>query len=110
MRISSQNKKTDKGLEKLWAVVVPEEDGKGQTSCYYITEGLLCRKWTVTRDDFTDVVAQIVVPLKFWKAVLELSHRGLAGHMGIRKTYNRVARRFFWPGLKGDTESVIPVK
>ncbi|XP_042559700.1 uncharacterized protein LOC116219171 [Clupea harengus] len=27
--------------------------------------------------------------------------------MGIRKTYDRVARRFFWPGLKGDISRYI---
>ena len=64
-------------------------------------------EWTVTKDSFTNTVVQVVVPLKFRKAVLALSHDGVAGHTGVRKTYDRVARRFFWPRLRRD---VIPAK
>ena len=35
--------------------------------------------------------------------VLQLAHdHCLAGHMGIRKTLDRVMRHFFWPGVKSD--------
>lgn len=43
-----------------------------------------------------------MVPHRFRQAVLELCHGGVAGYMGIRKSYDRMARRFFWPGIKRD--------
>lgn len=40
---------------------------------------------------------QIVVPLTFHQAVLQLSHQGLAGHMGVWKMYDTILRKFYWP-------------
>lgn len=35
--------------------------------------------------------------------MLSLAHdHELSGHLGITKTYNRILRHFFWPGLKSD--------
>ena len=87
--------------------MVPEEDGESETSHYYIKEGLLCRKWTVTKDLFVNTLVQVVVPLKFRKAVLAFSHDGVAGHTGVRKTHDRVACSFFWPGLRRDISKYI---
>lgn len=36
---------------------------------------------------------KIVVPVTF----RQLSHEGVAGHMGVRKTYDRILRKFYWP-------------
>ncbi len=47
-----------------------------------------------------DYRIQIVVPLTFWQAVLQLSHEGVAGHMSVRKTYNRILSKFYWPKVK----------
>lgn len=33
---------------------------------------------------------QVVVPGTFRQAVLQLSHEGVAGHMGVRQTYDRI--------------------
>lgn len=43
----------------------------------------------------------------FREAVLRLSHGETAGHTGVRKTYNRVMRRFFWPKLKKNVADYI---
>ncbi len=49
----------------------------------------------------------MVVPLKFRPSVIRLAHDGVAGHMGVRKTCDRLQRRFFWPGLKRDVSKFI---
>ena len=37
------------------------------------------------------------------KTVLGLAHDlPMSGHLGIRKTYNRILQHFYWPGLKRD--------
>lgn len=67
------------------------------------------RKWVPhggTADDLTgvrDTVYQFVVPVGWRRHVLELAHEHLwSGHLGVAKTYNRVLRHFFWPGMKAD--------
>lgn len=30
----------------------------------------------------------------------------LSGHLGVTKTYNRILKHFFWPGLKRDVVQV----
>ena len=46
---------------------------------------------------------QLVVPVKFRSEVLRLGHASiLAGHLGIKKTTDRILINFFWPGVFGD--------
>ena len=48
-------------------------------------------------------VVQVVVPTSYRQSVLSLAHDHLwSGHLGIAKTYDRVLKHFFWPGLKRD--------
>lgn len=49
----------------------------------------------------------MVVPLKFRQSVIRLAHDGEAGHMGVRKTYDRLQHKFFWPRLKRDVAKFI---
>lgn len=50
-----------------------------------------------------------VVPSKFRKIVLSLLNDGAAGHLGVRKTYDRVLHHFFWPRLKRDVSAYCKV-
>ena len=46
---------------------------------------------------------QIVVPKCYREDVLSLAHElPLAGHLGIKKTYQKVLSHFYWPGLHRD--------
>uniref|UniRef100_K7EZ52 Gypsy retrotransposon integrase-like protein 1 n=1 Tax=Pelodiscus sinensis TaxID=13735 RepID=K7EZ52_PELSI len=43
---------------------------------------------------------QLLVPARYRKGVLRLGHASpWAGHLGREKTLQRVAQRFFWPGI-----------
>ncbi|KAL3987989.1 helicase SRCAP [Sarotherodon galilaeus] len=69
---------------------------------FFIESGVLQRTWS---PDPTGLhkVHQVVVPKEYRSRVLSLAHdASLAGHLGINKTYQRVLRHFFWPGLKSD--------
>lgn len=47
-----------------------------------------------------EVVKQIVVPLKYRDAIMSLAHdSSFAGHLGNRKTRQRIMQNFFWPGI-----------
>ena len=49
------------------------------------------------------VVDQVVIPVNCQQQVLPLAHERIwSGHLGITKTYNRVLKEFFWPGLISD--------
>lgn len=69
---------------------------------YFWEEDLLMRRWKPQQEELTwQEVRQIVLPFDYRQQVLRLAHESLlSGHLGITKTYNRVARYFFWPGLK----------
>jgi len=45
-------------------------------------------------------ISQIVVPRQLHDKLLRVSHDiPTAGHLGVRKTYDRLARHFFWVGM-----------
>ncbi|XP_069993527.1 uncharacterized protein [Penaeus vannamei] len=50
---------------------------------------------------------QIVLPQSIRKNVMEIAHEGFGGHLGIRKTCQKILNDFFWPGLKQDVTKHI---
>lgn len=55
-----------------------------------------------TQDDWSSVF-QVVVPTVYRPDILQLAHDlCLAGHLGVKKTHDRVIRHFCWPGLKSE--------
>ena len=105
--ISRQNlieeKSNDKELLDLFKIVLTPVG-------YLIKDNILMRKWSPTECDNGEkgeTVYQIVVPTVHRQKVLELAHDlPMSGHLGIRKTYNRVLQHFYWPGLKWDSKVV----
>ncbi|XP_076851553.1 uncharacterized protein LOC143502752 [Brachyhypopomus gauderio] len=71
---------------------------------YFYTDGVLMRKWSpANASGVWDDVHQIVVPQPFRTHVLSLAHdHPLSGHLGIRKTVQRLLQHFFWPAMKSD--------
>ncbi len=49
---------------------------------------------------------QIVLPDKLCQSVLKVAHDE-CGHSGVKKTYDRVLRHFFWPRMKRDVTTFI---
>jgi hypothetical protein len=46
---------------------------------------------------------QLVVPKKFRVHVLRVAHEStMAGHLGVKKTSDRVTREFYWPGVNSE--------
>ena len=64
------------------------------------------RKKDLTYRQFTNgnkVTLQLMIPEDFREKVLRLAHETLmSGHLGIKKTLDRVVSEFFWPGVCGD--------
>ena len=52
------------------------------------------------RDKLGYTTLQIVLPQKFREQVLALAHDNImAGHLGTKKTYQKLSAHFFWPGI-----------
>ncbi len=101
--------RADETFEELFSLVVGVAGGGNKFSLpyYFLQDGLLCRQQPVSTDSALDPRIQIIVPLTFRHAVLQLSHQGLVGHMGVRKTYDRILRKFYWPRIKRDVVNYI---
>ena len=97
--------KEDVTLVKCFDAALAPESAKNKESDYFVENDLLMRRWKSRAEfnnDWTNVF-QIVVPTPYRQSVLSLAHEHLwSGHLGITKTYDRVLRQFFWPGLKRD--------
>ena len=71
---------------------------RGETK-FVRKKGLLYRQFTKENK----VTLQLVVPGVFREKVLRLAHETLmSGHLGIKKTLDRVVSEFFWPRVCGD--------
>ena len=108
--ISRQNliveQSKDKELLDLFKIALTPVEAEKVSVGYLIKDDILMRKWSPTEYDNGEkgqTVYQIVVPTVHRREVLELAHDlPVSGHLGVRKTYNRVLQHFFWPGLKRD--------
>ena len=68
-----------------------------------LCEGVLYRRWEEVESSTT--TKQLVVPRTLVPDVLNALHNGVGGgHLGIRKTLNKIRQRFYWPGLREDVE------
>ncbi|CAB4031508.1 Transposon Ty3-I Gag-Pol poly [Paramuricea clavata] len=75
-----------------------------QAMGYFIKNDILMRKWRpphVSVDDEWSVRYQIVIPKPYREEVLRLAHETpLSRHLGINKTYEKMIRHFYWPGVR----------
>ncbi|XP_030271730.1 uncharacterized protein LOC115581049 isoform X3 [Sparus aurata] len=95
----------DATLTKCHSSLLSQEEAKKKKMAYILDDGLLMRRWTsdATEDADCSATYQVVVPTAFRPHVLNLAHdHPWSGHMGVTKTYDRVLKHFFWPGLKAD--------
>ncbi|XP_073809789.1 uncharacterized protein [Danio rerio] len=95
--------KSDSTLTSLFELVRPEQENTCAPQMYFLRNGILMRKWVSPKSsEDWNVVNQIVIPVDYRDMILDCAHNGSAGHLGILKTYNRILRNFYWPGLKRD--------
>ncbi len=97
----------DVSLGELFDRVLPEGEVQDSAHGYFLQDSLLVRKWVQHGDAFLgDPVFQVVLPVCFRQSVLKVAHDE-SGHSGVRKTYDRLLRHFFWPRMKKDVSSFI---
>ena len=82
------------------------DESKDVANGYFIRDGLLFRKWRPANRPASEDWAsyeQVVLPQCYRKEVLHLAHESSnGGHLGFRKTLDRISRQFYWPSLRKD--------
>ena len=101
-----KNQHADKELHTMFQRSVNADEAKLESEGYYTNNGVLMRKWrppqVPAEDDWAEY-HQIVVPQSYRPEILSMAHETpLAGHLGVNKTYNKMAKHFYWPKMKGD--------
>lgn len=98
----------DPELQKLFdAVISPQEVSSAVSGCF-IQDDMILRKYVPCKKDLLEeCIIQVVVPKQFRDVVLQHAHGEVAGHLGVKKTYDRILRQFYWPRLKKDISSFI---
>lgn len=96
-----QEQKDDLTLQRLFCQVLPDHEVESAACGYFLQDGSLVRKWVPHRECFVgDEIVQVLLPVKLRPTVLKIAHDGVSGYLGVRKTYDRVLRHFYWPWLK----------
>ncbi len=99
--------RSDQTLTKLWAHAENDEPyritGKANKSRYIKSKGMLFREFQSPRIEYGKIFKQLVVPEEMRPKVLTVAHHSpMAGHLGVKKTTDKVLSNFYWPGLTGD--------
>ncbi|XP_052713999.1 uncharacterized protein LOC128187632 [Crassostrea angulata] len=90
---------TDPSLTRVREMTFEKPD-EGQ-SYYTLKDKILYRVFP--REVGNDIF-QFVLPHKYRSLALEMAHDiPMSGHMGVKKTRNRILQHFFWPGIFSDT-------
>ncbi|KAL8598384.1 hypothetical protein ACOMHN_032661 [Nucella lapillus] len=73
----------------------------GANSHYYLRKGTLYRKFTSTVRSLN----QVIVPKKYRQGILNIAHDPpMSGHLGVKKTKDRITASFYWPGIDKDVQ------
>ena len=92
----------DESLKKLRSAFAEKVRGKG-SSHFVIKDCLLYRVYQHPHVNNGKEIRQLVVPKVLRFKTIELAHETMmSGHMGIKKTMDRILNHFFWPGMKDD--------
>ncbi|XP_069973541.1 uncharacterized protein [Penaeus vannamei] len=104
-RMLIEAQKSDESLRSLRNRAVSKSEVQSLPSGYYPNSGILMRKYRPPEVPATDSwheVFQVVVPTCYRPKVISLAHDLGGGHLGIKKTLDKVLRYFYWPGVTSD--------
>ena len=91
----------DKSLSRFFDradIYFPDAERNTLTSWYIVDDDLLYRM--SKNPAAASPVKQLMVPTALRLKVLTLGHEAaFAGHLGVKKTFDRIAANFHWPGI-----------
>jgi hypothetical protein len=76
---------------------------------YMMQKGVLYHLWQQSKSQpRMEMVKQLVVPRVMRNEVMTVCHSDLmAGHYGVKRTYERVRERFYWDGMFKDCDEFV---
>ena len=99
-------RRRDSEISLLFDHVLPDDELDKESVGYIMKNDILMRKWRpsdVPADDDWSVRYQVVVPKAYRSEILHLAHEiPMGGHLGITKTFDKITRYFYWPGIRKD--------
>ena len=99
---------SDPQLTPLRNIAVDEDVCQNESGVvFYVKNGLLWRRYRplhVNVDDGVWDSHQLVVPQHCRRQLLEMAH---AGHLGVRKTLQRLRKHFYWKHMKTDVSRFV---
>lgn len=92
----------DKSLQKYWERNDVVVRGQAEIS-FEVKGGVLYRVYKHPYVNSGKPLKQVMVPVQLRGRIMELAHGSLmGGHMGIKKTADKIQSAFYWPGIQGD--------
>ncbi|XP_071850601.1 uncharacterized protein [Apostichopus japonicus] len=92
-------------IDLVKGAVTPQE-AEDNPVCFYKQNGVVMRKWRpldAPADEEWQVVHQTVVPKVYHSDIMSMAHDSpMAGHLGVRKTCDRILKHFWWPKIRSD--------
>ena len=95
----------DVSLQRMFAAVDLNADTINEVG-FHVLNGVLVRKWNDKFRPSGLAITQVIVPKCLRSKLLNVAHDiPLSGHLGTRKTIDRLCRHFYWPGINKDVKS-----
>ena len=92
----------DESLQKFWEKDDVVARGQAKTS-FEVKGGVLYRVYKHPYVNGGKPLKQVMVPVQLRSRIMELAHGSImGGHMGIKKTTDKIQSAFYWPGIQGD--------
>ena len=99
----------DRSLDRLRGSEERRQQGKS-ISWFQTEGGILYRMFQNPHVNSGNPVKQVVVPKILRTRVMSLAHDSiLGGHLGVKKTTDKVLSNFFWPGIGGDVKTLLQI-
>ena len=96
----------DKTLDKIRQYIQDETtENEKNTNNFIGRDGIIYRQWRSRKTSTCATVEHSVLPVKCWKMALKLAYTiPMGGYMGVKKTTDRLLKRFYWPNVFHDTK------
>ena len=97
-----QMQRDDESSQKYWKKDDVVVRGQAENS-FEVKDGVLYRVFKHPYVNGGKPLKQVMVPVQLRNRIMALARGSImGGHMGIKKTVDKIQSAFYWPGIQGD--------